>query len=305
MNERVPKTEQLLDLPDAWRSRLPRWLNFRQLAVSAFFVVLVLLFAVEHRSRAQSQAPQASLLTQSQAEADRKSTGCVTCHVSTDEPTMHPTGTVRLGCVDCHGGDATASLPAGAATDSASYQQVKNRAHPQPRNSVFSRNPEGAERVFTKWLRESYEYVRFVNPGDLRVAPQTCGTADCHAAEVLKVSTSMMTHGGMLWAAALYNNGSFPLKNARFGESYSTDGLPQSMRTVPARKKERSGIPILRKNRGVRTTSWASAASALCSAPIPCFSVCKRRAFSIRFFLCREQMTSRVIIAVAAARRAT
>jgi len=233
MNERVPKTEQLLDLPDAWRSRLPRWLNFRQLAVSAFFVVLVLLFAVEHRSRAQSQAPQASLLTQSQAEADRKSTGCVTCHVSSDEPTMHPTGTVRLGCVDCHGGDATASLPAGAATDSASYQQVKNRAHRQPRNSVFSRNPEGAERVFTKWLRESYEYVRFVNPGDLRVAPQTCGTADCHAAEVLKVGTSMMTHGGMLWAAALYNNGSFPLKNARFGESYSTDGLPQSMRTVP------------------------------------------------------------------------
>ena len=31
----------------------------------------------------------------------------------------------------------------------------------------------------------------------------------------------MMTHGGMLWGAALYNNGSFPLKNTRFGESYS------------------------------------------------------------------------------------
>ena len=38
--------------------------------------------------------------------------------------------------------------------------------------------------------------------------------------EVLKVKTSMMTHGAMLWGAALYNNGSFPLKNARFGESY-------------------------------------------------------------------------------------
>ena len=215
----------------ARRDRLIRWLNLRQLAVFAFVILLVLLFAAEHRSRAQSQA---SLLTQSQAEADRKSAGCITCHIGTDEPTMHPTRTVRLGCVDCHGGDATASLPPGTAKDSATYQQLKNQAHPQPRYPEFSRNPEGTERVFTKWLRESYEYIRFVNPGDLRVAPQTCGTADCHAAEILKVSTSMMTHGGMLWSAALYNNGSFPLKNTRFGESYSPDGLPQSMRTVPA-----------------------------------------------------------------------
>ncbi len=31
----------------------------------------------------------------------------------------------------------------------------------------------------------------------------------------------MMTHGAMLWGAALYNNGSFHLKDPRFGESYS------------------------------------------------------------------------------------
>jgi hypothetical protein len=43
----------------------------------------------------------------------------------------------------------------------------------------------------------------------------------------------MMTHGGMLWGAALYNNGSVPFKNARFGESYSADGLPQTIKTVP------------------------------------------------------------------------
>ena len=81
---------------------------------------------------------------------------------------------------------------------------------------------------------KSYEYVRFVNPGDLRVAAETCGTAGCHAPEVMKVKTSMMTHGAMLWGAALYNNGSFPLKNARFGESYSSSGVPQGIRTVPA-----------------------------------------------------------------------
>ena len=37
----------------------------------------------------------------------------------------------------------------------------------------------------------------------------------------------MMTHGAMLWEAALYNNGGFPYKDARFGESYSADGMPQ------------------------------------------------------------------------------
>ncbi len=34
----------------------------------------------------------------------------------------------------------------------------------------------------------------------------------------------MMTHGAMLWEAALYNNGSIPLKQARYGESYSMHG---------------------------------------------------------------------------------
>ena len=48
---------------------------------------------------------------------------------------------------------------------------------------------------------------RFVNPGDLRVQRRLVGLARCHSAEVRKVQTSMMTHGAMLWGAALYNNG--------------------------------------------------------------------------------------------------
>ncbi len=43
----------------------------------------------------------------------------------------------------------------------------------------------------------------------------------------------MMTHTGFLWGAALYNNGAFPYKNTRFGESYGRDGLPQSIKTSP------------------------------------------------------------------------
>src|SRR6202522_840776 len=182
---------------------------------------------------AHSQVQQSSLISQTQADVEQKNAGCVSCHVSTDEPTMHPTRTVRLACTDCHGGDSTASLPAGTAENSATYEQTKRKAHPQPREAQLADSSANEVRPYTKWLRESYEYVRFVNPGDLRVAAQTCGTAGCHASEVLKVKSSMMTHGAMLWGAALYNNGSVPFKNARFGESYSADGLAQTVKTAP------------------------------------------------------------------------
>jgi hypothetical protein len=43
----------------------------------------------------------------------------------------------------------------------------------------------------------------------------------------------MMTHGAMLWGAALYNNGGYPLKDTRFGESYSETGAPQELWRVP------------------------------------------------------------------------
>jgi len=201
------------------------------LIASAAAIVLVSLFALEHKSNAQ-QTP--TLLTQAQADADRKSSGCLSCHAGIDEPTMHPTRTVRLGCTDCHGGDSGPNIASGVAKGSAEYEQAKLKAHVQPHDPEFARGSGQVQQAYTKWLREGYDYIRFANPGDLRVAPQTCGQTGCHVSEVRNVSTSMMTHGGMLYGAALYNNGAFPLKNARFGESYSADGLPQELKTVPA-----------------------------------------------------------------------
>ena len=206
---------------------------FAVLAVIGGVLFASLIFEGRMRA-AQSDSQKPGLLGQSQAEVDRKNTGCVSCHTTTDEPSMHPTRTVRLACIDCHGGDATAIAPAGPTASSAEYQEIKRRAHPQPNDPALADTSANPPRLYTKWLRENYEYVRFVNPGDLRVAAETCGGNGCHAAEVLKVKTSMMTHGGMLWGAALYNNGSFPLKNAHFGESYSADGTPQALRTIPA-----------------------------------------------------------------------
>ena len=51
-----------------------------------------------------------------------------------------------------------------------------------------------------------------------------------------------MTYGGLLWGAALYNNGAYPLKNEHFGESYSAGGLPQAIHTVPAPTPEETRL---------------------------------------------------------------
>src|SRR5712664_1060089 len=205
-------------------------------SICVFWVsALSFLLALHASSKPPARAPRelTSFRGQSQEEADRNFTGCISCHTSTDEPSMHPTKTVRLGCTDCHGGNSSVSVAAGAARNSPEYNSAKEKAHIHPRDGSFRNRSNLPERAFTKWLAESAEYIKFVNPGDLRVAPETCGATGCHAAETRAVSTSMMTHSGMLWGAALYNNGGFPAKNTRFGESYGRDGLPQSIKTFP------------------------------------------------------------------------
>ncbi|MBS1828230.1 MAG: hypothetical protein JST93_23195 [Acidobacteria bacterium] len=169
---------------------------------------------------------QQDLLRQSDADARRKSEGCISakCHVNT-EP-MHASPAVRLGCTDCHGGNASTT--------------EKLKGHVLPRfarewNYPSSANPE---RAYTLSLRESQEYVRFVNPGDLRAAPQTCGTSTCHKDTVYKVQHSLMTHGAFLWGAALYNNGGVPFKRPQFGESYGIDGLARKLFTTPTPTEE-------------------------------------------------------------------
>ncbi|HEY2351520.1 MAG TPA: hypothetical protein VGH83_03340 [Candidatus Acidoferrum sp.] len=207
------------------------------LSLAAIFIAVLLWFPI-HAATASapqqsSSSPGTSLAGQSREEAERKSAGCVSCHTATDEPTMHPTKTVQLACSDCHGGDSSIIVPDGTAPNSAAYLAAKQKAHVQPKNGAFRNRSAIPERAFTLWLAESYEYIKFVNPGDLRVAPETCGSAGCHASETRAVSTSMMTHSGMLWGAALYNNGAYPSKNTRFGESYDRNGKPQSIKTFP------------------------------------------------------------------------
>ncbi len=150
-----------------------------------------------------------NLVDQTEADVLKKSEGCLQCHTGVKD--MHKSPAVKLGCTDCHGGNPALDLTMG-------------KAHVAPRNPIYwqsSANPNTSNILLN---HESAEFIRFVNPGDLRVAAQACGT--CHQQDVDNVCLSMMNHGAMLWGAALYNNGSAPDKNYRFGQAYGLDGAP-------------------------------------------------------------------------------
>ncbi len=140
--------------------------------------------------------------------ADRSS-GCISCHKGVGEP--HG-GNVRISCVDCHGGDGKAL--------------TIEEGHPKA--SFPDRWPKGGanpERSYTLTMKENWDWIRFVNPGDLRVARTTC--APCHENHTLNVSKSVMTTASHFWAVAAYANGIVSEKRAFLGESYSPEGRLQ------------------------------------------------------------------------------
>jgi hypothetical protein len=166
-------------------------------------VILTAVFAAAH------VAASPTLLKQTQSQADAKSAGCLSCHAGI-EP-MHASAAVKLACTDCHGGNATAL--------------TKQQAHVAPRHPELWKTSANPPRSYTALIEESPEFVRFVNPGDLRVARETCG--GCHLQQTAAVPRSTMTTSAVFWAAVSYANGLVGTKRAFLGESYNRDGKPQ------------------------------------------------------------------------------
>ena len=219
------------------RSRLVRWFAFAGGAWSLGFLALVVWgqeipgarpspaasVRVSGPETSVSAAPSAApvvlpkprnLIDQTHVDARQKSVGCLECHAGVEE--MHASPNVVLGCTDCHGGNATPGL-------------TLRKAHVAPRNPLFwesSANPNESSVLLN---HESPEFIQFVNPADLRVSDRACGL--CHGDINQRVGHSMMTHGAMLWGAALYNNGASPLKNYRYGQAYSADGTSLTLKS--------------------------------------------------------------------------
>jgi hypothetical protein len=184
------------------------------------------------------------------ADIEQENRGCVTCHIQTDSPHMH-TAERNISCVDCHGGNARVAMQGKDAItvsllskSDPKFLAVEQSYHVQPSPATAdlwkkngfpsSGNPEIPG---SRTLGENVDYIRFVNPGDLRAARMACGACHNTAKEgfiVEKVAGSMMAHGAMLWGAALYNNGSINRKDAVYGELYTLGKVNGRVAQVPA-----------------------------------------------------------------------
>ncbi len=243
--------------------------------------------------------------------------GCMSCHTKTDSASAHESAAVRIGCVDCHGGDAGVSVAAGTAPGSSAYEKAKRKAHVLPRDDDFWKSSGNPEISASGWERESAEFVRFVNPGDLRVAREACGTDEVSsqggqgrldlddaargdavgigAVQQRRVSDQerglrRVLHARRRTGARAAEPGAD--RRSRRGRkgscrssSPSRAGRSRSRATSCASSSgagspcRRSGIPTRpRSRRAAPTTSSPSADSARCSAPTPSSWACRRRA---------------------------
>jgi hypothetical protein len=222
-----------------------RFLRLMLAVIAAGFVFVGHGYASEEERPVQRHyvmAPAAPA-SQTAAQAAAKSEGCISCHTDSDAASMHVSPAVRLGCVDCHGGNASVRGNAALGFRAASNVAALERAHVMPRypkswNWPSSANPKHS---FTLLNRESPEFVRFVNPGDYRVAREACGS--CHLSVIQAAERSLMSTGAMLWGGAGYNNGIVPFKSYVFGEAYTAKGEPACIGSPSLLTTDKSPCP--------------------------------------------------------------
>lgn len=122
--------------------------------------------------------------------------GCSSCHEKIED--IHTA--ISLACTDCHGGDPLAV--------------AKETAHVSPSLPVIQ---DGT----TPPLDYDLPYQRFVNPSNLRVVKETCGT--CHEPHIDWILKSLMATGAGHYAGGLYQGGVTPSKKPLYGNFAVSD----------------------------------------------------------------------------------
>lgn len=164
--------------------------------------------------------------SQTEAQAQAKSEGCMSCHTASDRHTMHANPGVVIGCTDCHGGNSSVFVDKTVSQGdhkAHEYREAMDQAHVLPRDEKFWNHPSSANPKisYAHLNKEHPAFIRFINPGDLRVARDACGS--CHLPIIQAQERSLMSTSAMLWGGASYNNGILPYKRYILGESYTAD----------------------------------------------------------------------------------
>ena len=107
-------------------------------------------------------------------------------------------------------------------------------------SDLSSRTPE---RTYALLNKESPEFIRFVNPGDYRIAMEACGA--CHEKTIKDAHRSLMATATMFWGGAAYNNGLLPFKRYILGESYTRDGKAAILKGAKATPEEQEKFNVI------------------------------------------------------------
>ena len=183
---------------------------------------------------------------------------CVNCHAGLSAGQVHPT--FKLRCIDCHGGDDQVEVPEDAFENEAVYRdpELIAQAHVLPKEDLarffwangvdddgdglvdepiefneagdqvldFGEIPElglqgeGVGDFIDSELNRDLNYLRWVNPGDLRVATVGCGSSNaqalngeaggvCHQSIIETNRRSIMVNNAAVINGAYYGNTSW------------------------------------------------------------------------------------------------
>ncbi len=149
---------------------------------------------------------------------------CLSCHAGIEQ--AHP-GIDPGACVTCHGGDGTSTDQALAhVAPPADYFEIRGSELPAaPEGYIKDMTPDMLDRI-------DPDYVRFINPGDIRVAGEVCG--DCHPEQVAGVRRSVMTTNAGHYMPTLYYAG-LQDQQAQYGSIAAEDtGWSGQEGTVPS-----------------------------------------------------------------------
>ena len=280
------------------------------------------------RSPCRPSCEGVDLLRQTSEEAAAKSAGCVACHDGARDP---------------HRARRPSDSAASIATAATRTPQSRKRP-------TFCRAFPALANVRQPGPLVHPAQPRVPRSSSASSTPATCASPTSAAArraaiadEVLQNRKSMMTHGCMLWGAALYNNGSVPFKMVALRRELqherraaapadrpaadATTRLPRrascrSSTRCPASRSSsratscasssaaagsgrRSAFPNPSRNPGEPRTGLATAAWAPRTAPIPSSSACRKRGCSTRRSTSWAPTTIPATIAPAAAPPAT
>jgi hypothetical protein len=200
---------------------------------SALLLAALLLVFWAHRREAPERLP-------SPLRASNGTCVSARCHAGMDDP--HQTNMLR--CVDCHGGNP--NVPEPKSNDPKALLAMMRRAHvPMPKDVT-----EKQMGIIASLDRLPSDFIRFINPSDLRVAEQTCGQAECHG--VLRGDVVRRVKRSLHATLAGYS-----LLVAQLGESIDTFGI----RAVKALKASQTAgaVNVLGSFKELKPSSLASA----------------------------------------------